>query len=65
MSSAVGGDGHVHQQPCPHCGHGAAETVDAHIKGHGSFRTIAIRECQQCGQLWGEARNFYGVIEDE
>jgi len=54
---------HVYGKDCPHCGHDKSQTVDALIGGYGAMATIAIVECQQCGELWGEARDFYGVID--
>lgn len=54
---------HSKQADCPVCGHFAAETVDTKIQGHGSTRTMAIRECQSCYTLWGEPREFYGILE--
>lgn len=50
-------------QNCPVCDHDCTETVDTKIDGRGSARTMAIVECQQCGELWGEPRNFDGVLE--
>lgn len=55
-------DEHVFEKPCPHCGHDCAETVDARVRGYGAMSTVAVRECQQCGELWGEERDFYGVL---
>lgn len=49
---------------CPACGHDHAETVDTRIEGRGSTQTLAIKECGDCGELWGEKRDFYGVIGD-
>lgn len=48
---------------CPHCGHVEIETVTAHVDGRGHGQTLAIRECQDCGTLWGDPREFYGVTE--
>lgn len=47
---------------CPGCGHDCTETVDTEIEGRGSGRTLAIVECNSCGLLWGEPREWYGVI---
>lgn len=55
---------YAHGKDCPHCGHGHSETVDTRIEGRGALETVAIRECRKCGQLWGERRDFYGVIPD-
>lgn len=56
---------HVYGSSCPHCGHDRAETVGAEIEGRGSTTTVAIRECNRCGHLWGEPRDWEGVIADE
>lgn len=53
---------HLFGEPCPACGHKRAETVDAHVEGRGAGQTFAVRECQSCGELWGEKRDFYGVL---
>lgn len=55
---------HVWGERCGVCGHDVAETVDTQIRGRGASRTMAIRECQRCGTLWGEPREFFGVLED-
>jgi len=54
---------HVYGKDCPHCGHSESQTVDAFVEGYGAMDTVAIAECQQCGELWGEAREFYGVMD--
>ena len=56
---------HAYGENCPHCGHTETQTVDAQIKGHGSMTTKAIVECQNCGTLWGEPRDFYGVVSGD
>jgi uncharacterized Zn finger protein len=56
---------HVYGSACPHCGYDLSETVDTRIQGMGSTKTIAIRECMDCGELWGEPRDFFGVVDDE
>lgn len=55
---------HVHGESCPVCGHDHAETVVAHLDGRGAGETIAVRECGACGELWGEPREFYGVLRE-
>lgn len=55
---------HTHGENCPHCGHFATETVDTMIDGFGSTVTMAVVECQRCGELWGEERDFYGVLPE-
>ena len=50
---------------CPACGHWQIKTVDTRIEGRGSMQTLAIKECTECGALWGEERTFHGVIDDE
>jgi transcription elongation factor Elf1 len=56
--------GHTAFEPCPECGHEYAETVDAKVKGYGSVETFALRECGNCGILFGESRRFYGVLDE-
>jgi len=54
---------HVYDEPCPHCGCNDTQTVDTEIGRIGDNTiTKAIVECQKCGQLWGEERDFYGVF---
>jgi len=50
---------------CPVCGHEETQTVDTRIKGRGSSRTLAIKECCRCDTLWGEPKEWYGVVEVE
>lgn len=54
---------HVNDEPCPHCGHDVSRTVDARIGGRDGLETMAVVECQDCGQLWGEERDFFGVLD--
>jgi len=53
---------HGYQQDCPHCGHRETATIDANVRDHGAMSTVAIVECQSCGQLWGEERDFCGGV---
>lgn len=48
---------------CPFCGHEENRTVDTKIEGRGSTRTLAIKECCNCQTLWGEPKEWYGVID--
>lgn len=48
---------------CPVCGHEENQIVDTEIKGRGSSRTLAIKSCLQCETLWGEPKEWFGVID--
>jgi len=49
---------------CPNCAHDHAETIDARIDGRGATNTYVVLECGRCGTLWGEQREFYGVLSE-
>jgi len=51
------------ERDCPACGHPHTPTVDTHIEGRGHMETLAIKECRGCGTLWGEPKEWFGVIE--
>lgn len=57
-------ESHVTVTNCPVCNHDEATTVDTRIKDRGAMTTLAIRECESCGTLWGEPREFFGVMDD-
>lgn len=48
---------------CPVCGHEESDIVGAHIAGRGHSRTLAIKACQRCETLWGEPKEWFGVVE--
>lgn len=35
--------------------------MDARIEGRGDVETYAVLECQACGTLWGDSRDFAGI----
>jgi len=50
---------------CPVCGHEENEVVDTHIKGRGHMTTLAIKSCCRCETLWGEEKEWYGVVQHD
>lgn len=50
---------------CPLCGHEENTVVDAHVEGRGHTRTLAIKSCDKCETLWGETKEWYGVVDND
>jgi len=48
---------------CPVCGHEKNTIVDAKVKGVGDMRTLAIKSCNKCETLWGEPKEWWGVVD--